>query len=161
MGLIDGGGSGVPSVFGRTGAIAATTGDYTAAQVTNAADKSSAAAQAFTGELITGGGTQFRVTGSGAVASYAFVSGTARQILTSRDAFLFVPITFTPTAGAAATCLVELSHDNTTYTTFGTLTVPAGIALDSFILPLTLPIQVSDWLRLTATNATIGTGYAW
>jgi len=36
-----GGGGSVNSVFGRTGTVAATTGDYTAAQVTNAADTSS------------------------------------------------------------------------------------------------------------------------
>ena len=41
----------VNSVFGRTGAIAASVGDYTAAQVTNAADKSSAATQVFTGSI--------------------------------------------------------------------------------------------------------------
>ena len=37
-----GGGGGVTSIFGRTGAILAQTGDYTAAQVTNAADLTSA-----------------------------------------------------------------------------------------------------------------------
>ncbi len=47
-----GGGSGaVTSVFTRTGAVTATTGDYTAAQVTNAADLSSASEQDFTGQL--------------------------------------------------------------------------------------------------------------
>jgi hypothetical protein len=44
----------VTSVFGRSGAVVAVTGDYTAAQVTNAADKSSAAAQVFSGNLSTG-----------------------------------------------------------------------------------------------------------
>lgn len=41
----------VSSVFGRTGAVVAATNDYTAAQVTDAADKSSASAQNFTGGL--------------------------------------------------------------------------------------------------------------
>lgn len=41
----------VNSVFGRTGAVAASVGDYTAAQVTNAADKSSGTTQAFTGSI--------------------------------------------------------------------------------------------------------------
>lgn len=45
----------VSSVFGRTGAITAQIGDYTAAQVTNAADKSAAGAQVFTGNIGTGG----------------------------------------------------------------------------------------------------------
>jgi hypothetical protein len=47
-------GSVVTSVFGRTGAVVATTGDYTAAQVTNAADKASAAIQVFSGHVSTG-----------------------------------------------------------------------------------------------------------
>jgi hypothetical protein len=42
---------GVPSVFGRTGAVTAASGDYNASQVTNAADKSSASAQAFAGAV--------------------------------------------------------------------------------------------------------------
>lgn len=57
-------GSFVSSVFGRTGAVVATTGDYTAAQVTNAADKASASAQVFAGALQTTGLT---VTTSGVV----------------------------------------------------------------------------------------------
>lgn len=40
--------SAVTSVFGRTGAVTAQTGDYTAAQVTGAADKNSASEQDFT-----------------------------------------------------------------------------------------------------------------
>jgi hypothetical protein len=47
----------VSSVFGRTGAVVATSGDYTAAQVTNAADKSSASAQIFTANVGSGGGS--------------------------------------------------------------------------------------------------------
>lgn len=51
-------GSVVTSVFGRSGpAVVAQTGDYTAAQVTNAADKSSASQQLFTGQVATGGGS--------------------------------------------------------------------------------------------------------
>jgi hypothetical protein len=44
----------VSSVFNRTGAVSASAGDYTAAQVTNAADKSSASAQIFSGPISTG-----------------------------------------------------------------------------------------------------------
>ena len=41
----------VTSVFTRSGAVTAQSGDYTAAQVTNAADKSSGSVQTFTAEL--------------------------------------------------------------------------------------------------------------
>lgn len=42
----------VASVFGRVGAVVAQAGDYTAAQVTNAADKASASVQSFNGNLV-------------------------------------------------------------------------------------------------------------
>ena len=42
----------VTQVFGRTGAVVANTGDYTAAQVTNAADKNSASVQAFNATVL-------------------------------------------------------------------------------------------------------------
>ena len=77
----------VTQVFTRTGAITAQSGDYTAAQVTNAADKSSASAQAFTGNLsapaliasgLTGATAASRYVGattSGAPASGTFAIG--------------------------------------------------------------------------------------
>lgn len=43
----------VTSAFGRDGAVVATSGDYVASQVTNAADKASASQQTFTGNLQT------------------------------------------------------------------------------------------------------------
>jgi hypothetical protein len=68
--VVGGAGTGVSSVFGRTGAVAAVSGDYTAAEVTNAADKSAATTQAFTGEVqaptlaATGAGTTGRYIGA-------------------------------------------------------------------------------------------------
>jgi Pectate lyase superfamily protein len=83
-----GSGSGaVASVFSRTGAVVANTGDYTAAQVTNAADKSSGSTQTFTGNIstpvvvasgITGATSATRYVGgtiTGAPASGTFVAG--------------------------------------------------------------------------------------
>lgn len=81
------GGGAVSSVFGRTGAVVATSGDYTAAQVTNAADKSSSSQQTFTGEIaapdfkpsgLTGATAASRYVGattSGAPASGTFAKG--------------------------------------------------------------------------------------
>ena len=77
----------VPTVFGRSGAVTAQSGDYTAAQVTNAADKSSASTQTFTGNIsspavsasgLTGATAASRYVGatsSGAPASGTFVVG--------------------------------------------------------------------------------------
>src|SRR3982751_2768000 len=49
---------------------------------------------------------------AGALPTTAFVSGTGKQILTTRNVFLVVPCTLNPTAGAAGTVKVELSPDN-------------------------------------------------
>lgn len=216
MAIVSGTGAGaglglVTSVFTRTGAVTAQTGDYTAAQVTNAADKASALAQAFTAP-INAAGNQFAVNaggdltarngnppsiqlnagGPGSTAAITFAtdtqmwrksagimgftgiaanpvssgslptvspsSGVAFQTLTTRDTFLNVPVTFTPTAGASATCKVELSPDNVTYSTLVTETVPAGTALDSFIHGIRLQVPAGWWVKLTVTNATLGTG---
>lgn len=46
----------VTSVFGRTGTVVAVAGDYTAAKVTNAADKSSASTQSFAGGITVAAG---------------------------------------------------------------------------------------------------------
>ena len=68
-------GGAVSSVFTRTGAVTATTGDYTAAQVTNAADKSSSSQQSFTGELAA---PDLKPTGlTGATSASRYVGATA------------------------------------------------------------------------------------
>jgi hypothetical protein len=60
----------VSSVFSRTGAVTAQSGDYTAAQVTNAADKSSGSQQNFTGELKTPDLVAAGLTGATAASRY-------------------------------------------------------------------------------------------
>jgi hypothetical protein len=82
-----GGGTGaVTSVFTRTGAVVAVSGDYTAAEVTNAADTSSASAQVFSAEVeaptlgttgITGitAGRFLGVCAAGGPASGTFAAG--------------------------------------------------------------------------------------
>lgn len=80
-------GAAVATVFSRSGAVVAQNGDYTAAQVTNAADKSSASTQTFTGGVsapvvvasgLTGATAASRYVGattSGAPASGTFSKG--------------------------------------------------------------------------------------
>ncbi len=82
-----GGGGAVSSVFGRTGAVTATSGDYTAAEVTNTADKSSGSTQTFTGDIsapaviasgLSGATSASRYVGatsSGAPTSGTFATG--------------------------------------------------------------------------------------
>jgi hypothetical protein len=65
----------VTSVFGRTGAVVAAANDYSAAQVTSAADKSSLSAQNFTAEV---GAKDFSPAGlTGAQATTRYVGATA------------------------------------------------------------------------------------
>lgn len=71
QGYVTAGSSPVTSVFGRAGAVTATTGDYTAAQVTNAADKASASIQAFTAPVSAAN----YIVSTGATAGGAFLQG--------------------------------------------------------------------------------------
>ncbi len=89
----------VSSVFTRTGAVFATSGDYTAAQVTNAADLSAAGDQDFTGQVsaprleVNGGtGATLPIRWIGGNASGAPASGTweVRDGVVNTDGTVFV-----------------------------------------------------------------------
>lgn len=95
---------------------------------------------------------------SGVLPNTAFVSGTGRQVDTNADRQLIVPITFNPTGVVTSTCKVELSPDNVTYSTLITKTLPALAALAGLIDSVDLMVPAGWWVRLTATNATIGSG---
>ena len=95
---------------------------------------------------------------SGALPTQSFTSGTAAQVSTSRAVSLIVPVTFNPTALLTSTCLVQLSADNSTYSTLVTKTVPALAGLVGLVDEVTLHVPKSWWVKLTATNATLGTG---
>lgn len=71
----------VTSVFSRTGAVVATTGDYTAAQVTSAADKSSASNQTFSAIIYAPG---LRNNSPSFPTGYAVGAGGTVTQLTSR-----------------------------------------------------------------------------
>lgn len=70
----------VTSAFGRTGVVTAQSGDYLAAQVTNAADKASAAAQIFSGSVSTGPANNGRSTVG------AFLETATGRVLTTASA---------------------------------------------------------------------------
>lgn len=83
-------------------------------------------------------------------------SGTVYQNTSFMWITLLVPVTFTPTSGAAATCAVALGSTNTP-STISTETVPLGTALDSFIRTIPLRVPPNWYYKFTVTNATIGT----
>lgn len=97
-----------------------------------------------------------RIT-SGALPTKALSSGVGAAIDVNTDRMLVVPCTLNPTAGAAATILVQLSPDDVTYSTLGTLTVPPGVALDGEVKFVQVMVPTAWLVKLTATNATIGT----
>jgi hypothetical protein len=97
-------------------------------------------------------GVKANPTSSGALSTTTFVSGTGKQILTTRDVFLTIPYTGAASAGTLA---VALSPDNTTYTTLHTLALPASAT--GYTLSCTLAVPAGWWVKLTASNITIGT----
>jgi hypothetical protein len=91
-------------------------------------------------------------------ATQAFVSGAGAQIDTAHDVRTFTPVTFNPTAGAAATCAVAIGYPPTpTYVALWTETEPAGIAFDGTVHGIRVTVPAGWYLRLTVVNATIGT----
>lgn len=99
---------------------------------------------------------------SGSIAGTTITSGTGLQLSTVYDVNLAVPVTFNSTIGATSTCLIEISPDNVTYPTLGTETIPVGVAFAGTVRVITIPnVRKGYYVRLTVTNATIGTGKVW
>ena len=95
---------------------------------------------------------------SGALPTQVFSTGVGAQVLTTREVKVVVPVTYTPTAGANATCTLALSPDNITYSTLVTTTVPLGTALDSFVEPMSFTLPAGWYAKLTVNaQATLGT----
>lgn len=92
---------------------------------------------------------------AGALPTVLFVSGIGAQVDTTADRQVSVPITYNPTGVATATCKVEISPDNVTYSTLSTETEPAVASLAGTVRSLSLMIPAGWWVRLTVTNALI------
>ena len=112
----------------------------------------------FTGQLAAAGAVLNPVT-SGALSTKTLSSTTGGQLSATRDVDSLTILTLTPTGGAAATVLVELSPDNSTYSTLITITDP--ISGPVVILPLSVHVPAGWYLRLTSTQATIGATTYW
>lgn len=98
---------------------------------------------------------------SGSLPTTTIISGTAIQITTGRDFFAWVPITFNATAILTATAQVQISADNVTYTTISTETYPALLGLLGTVRSIIIPLRAGYYVRITVTNATIGTVSYW
>ena len=72
--------------------------------------------------------------------------------------FLTVPVTYNPGVATTATCKVELSPDNVTFSELVTITQPVGTVFDGSVEAVTLMVPAAWRVKLTVTNATLGTG---
>lgn len=93
---------------------------------------------------------------SGALLATVLTTGTGQQIDTTHDRETVSNVTFNSTVGAAATCLVELSPDGTTYSTLVTETEPVGVALAGTVRGVHVRVPAGWYVRLTVTNAVLG-----
>ena len=85
------------------------------------------------------------------------VSGTAYQNTNPYDIRLKIPVTYNPTATAAATLATGISSTSTVTTTTK-VSIPAGLtAADGQILTYDMVVPAGWYFELVATNATIGT----
>jgi hypothetical protein len=96
-------------------------------------------------------GLASRLGASGALSTVSPSSGTAFTLSTQLDRYLVVPFTLTTAAG---TCKVELSPDNATFSTLVTLAPAVNAAVSS----VNVLVPATWYVKLTVTNATLGTG---
>lgn len=150
---------GVTSVFSRTGAVTAQSGDYTAAQVTNAADLSSSSQQAFTGEVkapdftpagLTGATSASRYVGattSGAPASGTFTVG---DFVIARNGHVLI----CTTAGSPGTWTDAGSVGNLVTSVFGRTGAVTAQAGDYTAAQVGALPSSDDLSAIAAANAT-------
>jgi hypothetical protein len=106
------------------------------------------AANGFSGNPVT----------SGALPTVALSSGVAGQVSTTRNASLVVPFTGDATNNAA-TLKIELSPDNSTFSTLDTLSIAAALnTIGALNVPVSLTVPTAWYVKLTAVHGTIGTG---
>jgi hypothetical protein len=97
---------------------------------------------------------------SGSLATTTLTTGTAAQIDTVREVETHTSVTFNPSGAVAATCRVELSPDNTTFTTLCVWTEPSSASLVGTIHDVSVRVPAGWWLRLTGNalaRVSIGT----
>lgn len=112
--------------------------------------------------IVQGGGVDTSgVQTSGSLPTITVISGTAIQVTATRDFNLWIPLTFNPTAILTASAKIEISADNITYTTISTETYPALLGLLGSTRSISIPLRAGYYVKVTATNATIGACSYW
>ena len=93
---------------------------------------------------------------SGALPTVTLTSTTGAQVSTARDVNLYVPLTADATNNAA-TCKIELSADNMTYTELATVSLAAAVNNTGAIVLLeTVRVPAAWYVKLTTSHMTIG-----
>lgn len=93
---------------------------------------------------------------SGALPTVTLTSTTGAQVSTARDVNLYVPLTGDATANAA-TCKLELSADNVTYTELTTVSLASAVNNTGAIVQLvTVRVPAAWYVKLTTSHMTIG-----
>lgn len=93
---------------------------------------------------------------SGALATQQFVSGAAAQVSTTADVEVHTPVTMNSLIATSATCKVELSPDNTTFSTLCIWTEPVGVAFAGSIIDVSVRVPAGWYLKLTTAQAVLG-----
>lgn len=91
-----------------------------------------------------------------ALPTVQLVTTVGAQVSLTGDVEVHTPVTFNPGVATTATCLVELSPDNVTYSALCTWTEPVGVAFAGTIQDVSVRVPATWYLRLTTTNATLG-----
>ena len=92
---------------------------------------------------------------SGALPTVTLSSGTAAQVATGRNVTLALALTFDASA-ADATAKIELSPDNSTFSTLATCKIPNATNPASGEVELvTVPVPAGWWVKVTVSHVTI------
>ena len=146
----------------RIGAITPATGDYTAAQVTNAADKSSATSQAFSGIVQAPGFADTSISSGGPLALSGLMSHVAAGTLTTpdqntsgRDIHVNIGV-INATSTAITASLQASSDDSADFATVWQYLTTGTIPADTDRRWVNLKVPKGWWLQWSAfSNATI------
>lgn len=92
---------------------------------------------------------------SGSLPTVSLSSGTAAQVVATRDATLALALTFDASA-ADATAKIELSPDNSTFSTLATCKIPnATNPSNGEVWLVTVPVPAGWYVKVTVSHVTI------
>lgn len=94
---------------------------------------------------------------SGALPTVSLASGAAWQNTTGRDVDTYTAVTYNSLIATNATNQIQLSPDNSTYSTLTTVTKPVGVAFAGEVGMEHVRVPAGWWLKMTVTQAVLGT----